>query len=43
MDNEKSRLAAELFSQIPAEMQERIIILLQSLLTEQESNPDIPA
>lgn len=42
MDKEKSKLAAELFSQIPVEMQEGIIALLQYLLIEQESNPDTP-
>lgn len=40
MDNNKNTAAAELFSQMPEEIQERFITLLQFLLTEQELYPD---
>ena len=40
MDEKKTVLAAELFSQMPEDIQDRFITLLQFLLTEQESCPD---
>lgn len=41
MDNSKTTYVKELFTKMPEELQDRFIALLQFLLTEQESSPDI--